>query len=110
MGDTALNIAARIGHRSIISQLLEVGADPRIANNAGLKPLDFAIGVEAEHMMNGENGANGNDSSQPAAQKSKETGEDIVNCEYSGNLLAHDLMTDPSQFAHISWEIAAQHS
>lgn len=79
MGDTALNIAARIGHRSIISQLLEVGADPRIANNAGLKPLDFAIGVEAEHMVNGENGTNGNDSSQPAAQKSKETGEDIVN-------------------------------
>lgn len=45
-GDTALNIAARIGTRSIISQLLEVGADPNIANRAGLRPVDFGIGCE----------------------------------------------------------------
>ncbi|ROT36129.1 apses-domain-containing protein [Sodiomyces alkalinus F11] len=54
-GDTALNIAARIGNRSIISQLLEVHADPHIANRAGLCPLDFGIGdgvaddAEGEH-------------------------------------------------------------
>ncbi|KAI1078011.1 apses-domain-containing protein [Whalleya microplaca] len=53
-GDTALNIAARIGNRSIISQLLEVGADPNIANKAGLKPVDFGIGGDL-----GEDGANG---------------------------------------------------
>ncbi|KAI0832235.1 apses-domain-containing protein [Hypoxylon sp. FL0890] len=53
-GDTALNIAARICNRSIISQLLEVGADPGIANNAGLRPVDFGVGGVV-----GEDGANG---------------------------------------------------
>ncbi|KAI9668900.1 MAG: transcriptional regulator swi6 [Caeruleum heppii] len=48
VGDTALNIAARIGNRSIIQQLLEVGADASIPNRAGLKPLDFGVGGEAE--------------------------------------------------------------
>ncbi|KAK6507447.1 transcriptional regulator swi6 [Arthrobotrys musiformis] len=43
-GDTALNIAARIGNKSIVSQLLEVGADPAIPNRAGLCPLDFGVG------------------------------------------------------------------
>ncbi|KAI0114351.1 hypothetical protein GGR51DRAFT_546500 [Nemania sp. FL0031] len=53
-GDTALGIASRVGNRSIISQLLEVGADPNIANAAGLRPSDFGVGVEA-----GESGQNG---------------------------------------------------
>ncbi|KAI9805086.1 MAG: hypothetical protein M1825_000920 [Sarcosagium campestre] len=43
-GDTALNIAARIGNRSIIQQLIEVGADAGIPNRAGLKPQDFGVG------------------------------------------------------------------
>lgn len=47
-GDTALNIAARIGNRSIISQLLEVGADAGIPNRAGLRPVDFGIGDPSE--------------------------------------------------------------
>jgi len=47
-GDTALNIAARIGNRSIISQLLEVGADAGIPNRAGLRPVDFGIGGPSE--------------------------------------------------------------
>lgn len=54
-GDTALNIAARIGNRSIISQLLEVNADPSIANKAGLRPIDFGVGGEGA----GEDGVNG---------------------------------------------------
>ncbi|KAI3330364.1 hypothetical protein F4824DRAFT_492279 [Ustulina deusta] len=53
-GDTALGIASRVGNRSIISQLLEVGADPNIANAAGLRPSDFGVGSEG-----GENGLNG---------------------------------------------------
>lgn len=54
-GDTALNIAARFGNRSIISQLLEVGADPNIANRVGLRPVDFGIGNENnEDKVNGE--------------------------------------------------------
>ncbi|KAI5779229.1 hypothetical protein EDC01DRAFT_308917 [Geopyxis carbonaria] len=45
-GDTALNIAARIGNRSIVNPLLEVGADSNIPNRAGLRPVDFGIGGE----------------------------------------------------------------
>lgn len=39
-GDTALNIAARIGNRGIVQSLLEVNADPFIANKAGICPVD----------------------------------------------------------------------
>lgn len=45
-GDTALNIAARIGNKSIVQLLLEVGADSSIPNRAGLKPVDFGVGGE----------------------------------------------------------------
>ncbi|KAK6600507.1 hypothetical protein H4I96_07833 [Botrytis cinerea] len=41
-GDTALNIAARVGNKSIISQLMEVGADPEIQNNSKLHRLGLA--------------------------------------------------------------------
>lgn len=47
-GDTALNLAARIGNKSIIHQLLEVGANPTIPNRGGLKPVDFGIGGDPE--------------------------------------------------------------
>ena len=49
-GDTALNLAARIGNRNIIDQLLEVGADPIIPNRAGLRPTDFGVGGEGDTM------------------------------------------------------------
>lgn len=42
-GDTALNIAARVGNRNIALQLLKGGADPLIANRAGLRPVDFGF-------------------------------------------------------------------
>ncbi|KAM4063991.1 ankyrin repeats (many copies) domain-containing protein [Hirsutella rhossiliensis] len=77
-GDTALNIAARIGNRSIISQLLEVGADPNIANRVGLRPVDFGIGGEnAEDEINGDaivetNGTSG------SSQRTRESGEEII--------------------------------
>ena len=45
-GDTALNIAARIGNKVIIQQLLDIGADSKIPNRAGLRPVDFGIGGE----------------------------------------------------------------
>ena len=50
-GDTALNLAARIGNKSIIQQLLEVGADPTIPNRGGLKPVDFGVGGEPTESM-----------------------------------------------------------
>ncbi|KAI1405004.1 apses-domain-containing protein [Hypoxylon fuscum] len=78
-GDTALNIAARIGNRSIISQLLEVGADPGIANKAGLRPVDFGVGGDV-----GEDGVNGDimagDKANLVAnsQKTRENSDEIV--------------------------------
>ncbi|KAL9057474.1 MAG: hypothetical protein Q9162_002311 [Coniocarpon cinnabarinum] len=42
-GNTALNLVARVGNRTIINQLEEVGADFEIANNLGFKPRDFGI-------------------------------------------------------------------
>lgn len=49
-GNTALNLAARIGNRNIISQLMEVQADPTIPNHKGTRPVDFGVGndVDAE--------------------------------------------------------------
>ncbi|EKG14085.1 hypothetical protein MPH_08828 [Macrophomina phaseolina MS6] len=47
-GNTALNLVARIGNRSIIQQLLEVKADPTIPNYKGLRPLDFGVGEDPD--------------------------------------------------------------
>lgn len=52
-GDTALNIAARIGNKSIVNPLLEVGADSSIPNRAGLRPVDFGIGGEPAPVPRG---------------------------------------------------------
>lgn len=40
-GDTALHCAAKVGNKSIVQQLLEVGADQTIANRLGLRPCDI---------------------------------------------------------------------
>lgn len=77
-GDTALNIAARIGNRSIISQLLEVGADPNIPNRAGLRPLDFGIGVEASGNTSGDVNTERNGVVQSSSQKSRENSDEVV--------------------------------
>ena len=47
VGDTALNIASRIDSKSIIQQLLEVGANPSIPNSGGLRPTNFGVGEAA---------------------------------------------------------------
>ncbi|SCU99056.1 LAME_0G01662g1_1 [Lachancea meyersii CBS 8951] len=44
-GDTCLNIASRLGNVSIVEALLDYGADPRISNNSGLRPVDFGAGA-----------------------------------------------------------------
>lgn len=82
-GDTALNIGARIGNRSIISQLLEVGADPNIANRVGLRPLDFGIGGESGDNKNksddaptDKNGVAG------SSQRTRESSDEIIACEF----------------------------
>lgn len=40
-GDTALNIAARVGNRQLVHQLMEMGASKNIENKIGLKADDF---------------------------------------------------------------------
>ncbi|KAJ9143156.1 Start control protein cdc10 [Coniochaeta hoffmannii] len=89
-GDTALNIAARIGNRSIISQLLEVGADPNIANRAGLRPLDFGIGIDgADDRSNGDTAGVDKNGAPSSSQKGRESSDEVVNS------IAH-LLTETS--------------
>lgn len=45
-GDTALNIAARVGSKALVQLLLDAGADKSRSNKLGLKPVDFGIEVE----------------------------------------------------------------
>lgn len=47
-GNTALNLASRIGNRNIISQLMEVQADATIPNHKGTRPVDFGVGGDGE--------------------------------------------------------------
>lgn len=49
-GDTALLFAARVNNRSIIHQLVEVGADPSIPNKAGLRPVEYGIGLPDDNV------------------------------------------------------------
>jgi ankyrin repeat protein len=42
-GDTALNIAARVGNRALVRMLLDVGADKFKPNKLGLRPTDFGV-------------------------------------------------------------------
>lgn len=52
-GDTALNIAARIGNRALVRMLVEVGADKAKANKLGLRPGDFGIETEVSSTRRG---------------------------------------------------------
>jgi hypothetical protein len=51
-GDTALNIAARVGNRSIVKTLVEVGANRLLPNKLGLRPGDFGVEEDvSEHDL-----------------------------------------------------------
>lgn len=43
-GDTALNIAARVGNKSLVDSLQELSADAYLPNKLGLRAIDFDIG------------------------------------------------------------------
>ncbi|KAI0875911.1 hypothetical protein GGS24DRAFT_488948 [Hypoxylon argillaceum] len=78
-GDTALGIASRVGNRSIISQLLEVGADPNIANAAGLRPSDFGVGCESgETGINGDVADGGSMKIVGSGNMSRESSDDVI--------------------------------
>lgn len=81
-GDTALNIAARIGNKSIVSQLLEVGADPSIPNRAGLRPLDFGIGGDPIPLPRTK------DQQWVMPQNVLQESEDILSCKLTFHSLA----------------------
>ena len=49
-GDTALNIAARVGNRSLVRTLLDVGANRLLPNKLGLRPGDFGVETEASEI------------------------------------------------------------
>lgn len=71
-GDTCLNIAAMVGNKHIIQQLLEVGADPTKPNKAGVRPVDCGIGLEGDFKagIGGKSGSeNGGDGTNSAGNK-----------------------------------------
>lgn len=81
-GDTALNIAARLGNRSIAHQLKEVGAKAYIVNNNALKASDFLNDLDtAEPVPNGEVGRMDEDRIVSTSQRTKESSDDIVSCK-----------------------------
>lgn len=50
-GDTALNIAARVGNRGLVRALLDAGANRLLANKLGLRPGDFGVEVEVRRTI-----------------------------------------------------------
>lgn len=50
-GDTALNIAARVGNRSLVRTLLDVGANRILPNKLGLRPGDFGVETEVNFSL-----------------------------------------------------------
>jgi regulatory protein SWI6 len=82
-GDTALNLAARTSTKSIIQQLLEVGADPHIANNGGLAPAHFGVGCDTDAVPTSNSFANSSFQNAPTSSQPSfaETQSDILTGE-----------------------------
>lgn len=93
-GDTALNIAARIGNRSIISQLLEVGADPSISNRSNLCPIDFGIGDPADAQSRVASGFR--DAEKTLSKEARESSGEIINCMSPTSLFISISLTFPA--------------
>lgn len=90
-GDTALCIAARIGNRSVISQLIEVGADPMVENRWGLRPVDFGVGEKNGDRSVTEVSAavaaaatsnSGTTGTAGTSQKTRESSDEIIGCKF----------------------------
>ena len=86
-GDTALNLAARIGNKSIIQQLLEVGANPTIPNRGGLKPVDFGVGGDPDLVQSQSNNQLVR-SEKHLVSRVAESSQELMNCMF---LLAYLL-------------------
>ena len=79
-GDTALNLASRIGNKSIIQQLLEVGANPAIPNRGGLRPIDFGVAGDST-STDGETSGQMIKAHDAPVNRVTETSQELVNCE-----------------------------
>jgi len=86
LGNTALNLVARIGNRSIIQQLLEIKADPNIPNYKGVSARDFGVAVDdtdtsvmRSHMINGTASAFNNHSNIDPSFSQSPTGSAAAN-------------------------------
>ncbi|KAL6942726.1 hypothetical protein ACO0RG_001687 [Hanseniaspora osmophila] len=55
-GDTCLSLASRLGNVAFVNLLLDYGADPAIANNSGLKPLDYGATLRTNDQQKFPNG------------------------------------------------------
>ncbi|KAH6915983.1 transcription factor [Coprinopsis sp. MPI-PUGE-AT-0042] len=107
-GDTAINIAARIGNRSLVRTLLDVGANRITPNKLGLKPGDY--GVETEELSSGlraEDLISSLRSGPPApVQKSQDVIADMTNMiqnlstEFQGEIKSKQDALDVTQ-AHL---------
>ena len=80
-GDTALNLAARIGNKSIIQQLLEVGANPTIPNRGGLRPVDFGVGGEPTDTLPMEPNNQLAKSQRNSMSKVNESSQELLTCK-----------------------------
>lgn len=49
-GDTALNVAARVGNKRLVGLLVDAGADKARANKLGLKPADFGVETDVSNV------------------------------------------------------------
>jgi regulatory protein SWI6 len=98
-GNTALNLVARIGNRSIIQQLLEIHADPGLANNKGVSAKDFGVGTESGDglLVNGfasQQSTQQAPASQPEAEadtltvssQTEDLSQDVISCVYLSSL------------------------
>lgn len=52
-GNTCLNYATLAGHKYIVSQLLDIGADPYKPNKVGVKPDDLGIDINKSRISSG---------------------------------------------------------
>lgn len=107
-GDTALNIAARVGNRSIVELLLDFGASPFIPNRAGLRPIDFGIKVDGTSNYSINDIAeilNGNSIDEPSSSGSGELGDisimtelaEVDTSKYSKSVLQSLSRSKPAQ-------------
>lgn len=60
-GNTCLNYATFTGDKYLVSQLLDIGADPNKANKIGVKPGDWGVEMMYSNNFNANNNNNGKD-------------------------------------------------